>query len=108
MATGNDQLLVFDVRSGRLLVLAEGPEDWGPPEHLTFLGDTELILAVGGSLKVYDFPNQKWLEMGAFEGDPELTSVGGVDVRGKSIFVCDYSGNLRRFDWSCAGGTRLP
>jgi hypothetical protein len=102
VGTRGDELLVFEVSSAKSLVAVESPAYWGGPMLLSFLGKTGFILGAGQNMYIYDFPNRQWLKIDAFEQDRDLKSVGGVAVDGNSIFVCDYSGNLRRFDWSVA------
>ena len=104
VGTAGAVLLVFEVSSGKLLALLERcPGHWGPVEYLTFLGDTGYILGAGGELRVYDFPERRWVDVEAFRTDQDIRGVGGVAVEGNSIFVCDYSGNLRRYQWETVG-----
>jgi len=105
--TRGSRLLVFEVASGKLVVMEDlsgefqptrGPY-WGSVEYITFLGDTQYILGAGQSIRVYNLPARRWMDVDAFSADENITVVGGVAVHGHSIFVCDYVGNLRRFDW---------
>lgn len=102
VATGMGRLLVFDVLTAKLLVLLDPPEEhyWGLVQYLTFLGDTRYILGPGGRIRVYDFARRAWLIIKEFEADEDMLSVGAVSVDDNSIFVCDYVGNLRRYDWT--------
>lgn len=104
VGTAGGKLLVFDVGSGKLLALEErAPHYWDSVEYLSFLGATHYVLGAGQSVQVYDFPKRRWLTTDAFRCDRSMLVTGGTVVCGKSVFVCDYVGNLRRFDWEVTG-----
>jgi WD40 repeat protein len=107
VGTRGSRLLIFEVASGKLVVMEDlsgefqptrGPY-WGSVEYITFPGDTQYILGAGQSIRVYNLPAHRWMDVDAFSADENIAVVGGVAVHGHSIFVCDYVGNLRRFDW---------
>lgn len=100
VGTGGQKLLVFEVETGKLLKLVDAHcrlRWW--VTYVAFLGPTRYVLAMGEGLGVYDCRREEWVEIPAFSGDPDMDCIGAVAVAGQSIFVCDYSGNLRRFDW---------